>query len=43
MIALAAMVISWMDRQPKSMTFSGCPKPKLAVFPACPVSVELVA
>ena len=43
MIAFALTVISCSERYAKSVTFSGCPIPKLALPPTCPVSVELVA
>ena len=43
MIFFDVTVISWTARHPKSITFSGCPRAKLALPPTCPVSVEPVA
>ena len=42
-IVFAATVISCTARQPKSISFSGWPSAKLAVFPMCPVSVDAAA
>src|SRR6478672_3429489 len=39
MIFFDVAVVSCTARQPKSTTFSGCPRPKLALPPVWPVSV----